>query len=93
MCQPLCIQLLTLTAHPCHIHLQQQVASLDGGSAVEPLRQLVGPADPEIARTLRPASLRARFGHSKVRNGVHCTDLAEDGELEAGFVFGSDWVR
>ncbi|KAA3679065.1 uncharacterized protein DEA37_0004354, partial [Paragonimus westermani] len=36
----------------------------------------------EIARFLRPETLRAKFGVSKVRNAVHCTDLPDDGELE-----------
>lgn len=70
-----------------------QVASPDGGCAVEALRQLAGPPDPEIAKVLRPASLRARFGASRVRSGVHCTDLVEDAPLEAAFVFASDWVK
>ncbi|KIY97903.1 Nucleoside diphosphate kinase 7 [Monoraphidium neglectum] len=68
------------------------VASPAGGAAVELLRQLCGPADPEIARALRPGSLRARHGAGRVRNAVHCTDLAEDGELEARFLFASDCV-
>lgn len=36
----------------------------------------------EIARHLRPRTLRALFGVDKVRNAVHCTDLPEDGLLE-----------
>ena len=77
------------------------------------LRELVGPADPEVARLLRPQSLRALFGsdkvrspstalcfrsgccsiaastllHWQVRNAVHCTDLVEDGPLEAHYFF------
>ena len=35
--------------------------------------------DPEIAKNLRPNTLRARFGHTRTHNGVHCTDLPEDG--------------
>jgi nucleoside-diphosphate kinase len=31
--------------------------------------------------------LRARFGNDKVCNGVHCTDLTEDGPLESEFCF------
>lgn len=38
----------------------------------------------EIARHLRPRTLRALFGVDKVRNAVHCTDLPEDGLLEVG---------
>lgn len=36
----------------------------------------------EIARHLRPCTLRAVFGKSKIQNAVHCTDLPEDGLLE-----------
>ena len=45
-------------------------------------REFVGPADPEIARHIRPNTLRAQFGLSKVKNSLHCTDLPEDGVLE-----------
>lgn len=38
----------------------------DGGSAVEAFREVAGPQDPEIARVLRPHSLRAKFGFDKV---------------------------
>ena len=54
---------------------------------VEALREACGPADPEIARVLRPDSIRAKFGFDKVRNAVHCTDLPEDGELETHYFF------
>lgn len=36
----------------------------------------------EIARHLRPETLRAIFGKTKMQNAVHCTDLPEDGLLE-----------
>ncbi|XP_013805582.1 nucleoside diphosphate kinase homolog 7 isoform X2 [Apteryx mantelli] len=36
----------------------------------------------EIARHLRPGTLRAVFGKNKIQNAVHCTDLPEDGLLE-----------
>ncbi len=39
----------------------------------------------EIARTLRPKTLRALFGSDKVKNAVHCTDLPEDAVLEVKF--------
>ncbi|KAL7983443.1 hypothetical protein Chor_000319 [Crotalus horridus] len=45
-------------------------------------RDYCGPSDPEIARYLRPGTLRARFGKNKIQNAVHCTDLPEDGLLE-----------
>ena len=45
-------------------------------------RELSGPHDPEIARTLRKKTLRAKYGIDRVRNAIHCTDLPEDGVLE-----------
>ncbi|XP_060053930.1 nucleoside diphosphate kinase 7 isoform X2 [Erinaceus europaeus] len=50
-------------------------------------REFCGPADPEIARHLRPETLRAVFGKTKIQNAVHCTDLPEDGLLEVQYFF------
>ena len=50
-------------------------------------RELVGPLDPEIARTLRPNTLRAKFGRDKVKNALHCTDLPDDASLEVEYFF------
>lgn len=50
-------------------------------------REFCGPSDPEIARHLRPETLRAIFGKTKVQNAVHCTDLPEDGLLEVQYFF------
>ncbi len=58
-----------------------------GVTAVEPLRTLCGPSDPELAKAVRPASLRAQFGSSTARNAVHCTDLEGDAQLEVSFFF------
>ena len=44
-------------------------------------------ADPEIAAHIRPGTLRARFGQTKVKNAVHCTDLPDDVQLEVEFFF------
>jgi nucleoside-diphosphate kinase len=56
-------------------------------NAVNALRALVGPHDPEIARQLRPNTLRALFGTDRVKNAVHCTDLTDDGVLEVQYFF------
>lgn len=56
-------------------------------SIVSTFRDFVGPNDPELAVKLRPQSLRARFGVDKVRNGIHATDLPEDGALETSYFF------
>uniref|UniRef100_H2ZR10 DM10 domain-containing protein n=1 Tax=Ciona savignyi TaxID=51511 RepID=H2ZR10_CIOSA len=50
-------------------------------------RELCGPADPEIGRHLRPKTIRAMFGKDKIKNAVHCTDLAEDSVLEVEYFF------
>ncbi|XP_073903644.1 nucleoside diphosphate kinase homolog 7 isoform X1 [Castor canadensis] len=50
-------------------------------------REFCGPVDPEIARHLRPETLRAIFGKTKIQNAVHCTDLPEDGLLEVQYFF------
>jgi nucleoside-diphosphate kinase len=48
---------------------------------------MCGPHDPEIAKHLKPNTLRAKFGYDRVRNAVHCTDLPEDGTLEVRYFF------
>jgi len=66
-----------MTTGPCiALEIRQE-------NAVQAFRDLVGPMDPEIAKNLRPNSLRARFGVDRTRNALHCTDLAEDGVLES----------
>ena len=56
-------------------------------NVVPSLREICGPADPTIAKVIRPNTIRADIGASKVQNGVHCTDLEEDGTLESEFFF------
>nr|XP_024217877.1 uncharacterized protein LOC112211079 [Halyomorpha halys] len=50
-------------------------------------RNLVGPSDPEMARQLRPNTLRAIFGENKIKNAMHVTDLPEDSILEVEYFF------
>merc|ERR1711869_173307 len=40
-----------------------------------------------LAKHLRPATLRAKFGIDRVKNAIHCTDLPEDGLLEVEYFF------
>ncbi|CAG9334543.1 unnamed protein product [Blepharisma stoltei] len=56
-------------------------------NVVESFRELCGPADPEVAKRLRPKSIRSQFGINKVQNAVHCTDIPEDGILECEYFF------
>jgi nucleoside-diphosphate kinase len=58
-----------------------------GGEPVQQLRELCGPYDVEIAKHLRPGTLRASLGRDNVHNAVHCTDLPEDGILESQYFF------
>lgn len=70
-----------LTAGTC---IAMEICAAD---APTQFREFVGPADPEMARHLRPRSLRAKFGIDKIKNAVHCTDLPEDGQLEVEYFF------
>ena len=54
---------------------------------VNKLRALVGPHDPDIAKALRPNTIRARFGKDCVYNAIHCTDLEEDAVIECDYIF------
>lgn len=63
------------------------VLQVRGDDIVARLREFVGPYHPEIAQTLRPETLRARYGADSVRNAVHCTELPHDGPLETKFFF------
>lgn len=73
-----------LVSGPC---IALEIADPDGANPVEAFRELCGPMDPELGRVLRPKSIRAQFGLNKTRNGVHCTDLVEDGQLEVEYFF------
>lgn len=50
-------------------------------------REIAGPWDIDMARELKPSTIRARFGVDRVQNAVHCTDLPEDGALESQYFF------
>ncbi|XP_061636204.1 nucleoside diphosphate kinase 7 isoform X2 [Phyllopteryx taeniolatus] len=63
------------------------VLELHGADVAKTFRDFCGPADPDIARHLRPSTLRAIYGSDKVKNAVHCTDLAEDAILEVQYFF------
>ncbi|XP_072540247.1 nucleoside diphosphate kinase homolog 7 isoform X2 [Salminus brasiliensis] len=70
-----------LCSGPC---MTLEILSAD---APKEFRAFCGPADPEIARHLRPTTLRALYGKNKVQNAIHCTDLPEDGLLEVQYFF------
>lgn len=54
---------------------------------VQAVRKIIGPHDPQIAKSIRSNTLRSVYGKDKVRNGLHCTDLEEDGQIECEFFF------
>lgn len=58
-----------------------------GEQAVKRLRACAGPIDFSIAKQIRPHTLRAKYGVDSVKNGVHVTDLPEDGVLESEYMF------
>lgn len=70
-----------LTSGPCI------AMEISGTNAHAAFRELVGPSDPEIARHLRPDTLRAKYGRDKIRNALHCTDLPDDRLLEVEYFF------
>lgn len=55
--------------------------------AVPTFRQTAGPWDVEMAKELRPDTLRGRYGVDRVRNAVHCTDLESDAVAENEYCF------
>lgn len=68
--------------------IAMEICNKDGqGNPVNALREFCGPPDSQACRIVRPHTLRAKFGINKVKNGVHCTDLPEDGVLECKFIF------
>lgn len=56
-------------------------------NAVEVFRETAGPWDVEMAKELKPESIRGQFGLDTIRSAVHCTDLAADGQLECEYCF------
>mmetsp|Transcript_44576 Transcript_44576/g.90049 ORF Transcript_44576/g.90049 Transcript_44576/m.90049 type:complete len:372 (-) Transcript_44576:165-1280(-) len=56
-------------------------------SVVSAFRDFVGPWDVEMAKELRPTSIRAKFGKGRTENALHCTDLPDDGAAEVSYFF------
>jgi len=55
--------------------------------AVTTFRETCGPWDIQIAKELRPQTLRAKFGIDNIRSGVYCTDLPTDGSIDCEYCF------
>lgn len=55
--------------------------------AVTTFRITAGPWDVDMAKELRPGTIRALFGVDNIRNAIHCTDLPVDGLTECEYCF------
>ncbi|KAK9505197.1 hypothetical protein O3M35_009302 [Rhynocoris fuscipes] len=73
-----------LISGPC---VAMELTSEHGKDTVLQFRTFVGPTDFDIARKLRPNTLRAKYGKDRIRNVVHATDLPTDGVLEVEYFF------
>ncbi|XP_076164625.1 nucleoside diphosphate kinase homolog 7 [Ptiloglossa arizonensis] len=74
-----------LQSGPCIVmELKQEDKNFDVQGE---FRKWCGPMDPSIARQVRPNTLRAKYGKTKVQNAIHCSDLREDGSLEVEYFF------
>ena len=75
------------------IQLVGQNTTSDAATFVENVRTVAGPFAPSIAKVLRPASLRARFGLDVAHNGLYCTDLPEDAADDVAALFYGQFVQ
>ena len=84
------------TIYPSYVNMINHVTSSsvlavmivgDNFDVVERFREFTGPLDPELARVIKPKSLRALFGADVALNGIHCSDLTEDGDMECRYFF------
>lgn len=48
---------------------------------------VAGPYDVEMAKSLYPDTIRAKFGKDRIQNAIHCTDLPEESENELSYFF------
>lgn len=81
-----------------HLVDSDAVASLDGGPAlaldiiksdgIRSLQRLVGPDSVEEAKKEAPSSLRARFGMTGLKNGIHVAHSLESAEQQLNILFG-----
>lgn len=60
---------------------------LEGESAIQRVRQIIGPTDSEEARKVAPNSIRAQFGTDKGKNAIHASDSLDSASFEIGFIF------
>ncbi|CAC5426174.1 NME8 [Mytilus coruscus] len=58
-----------------------------GKNIIENFRDLIGPTDVEEAKTLKPDSLRAKYGHTSFRNAVHGSSSLETAKRDLQLFF------
>lgn len=73
-----------LCAGPC---IALEVLNGSNDAVMQFKKEIAGARDPVIAKELDKQTLRALFGHDKVQNAIHCTDLPRDAVLELSYVF------
>ena len=57
-------------------------------NVVSAFKNICGAYDPSVGKKRGESeTIRAQFGVDRHRNAVHCTDLAEDAQLECEFFF------
>jgi len=73
-----------LCTGPC---VALEVVNRGDSGVVQAFREFLGPWDVEMAKELKPKTIRAKYGVSRALNGIHCTDLPEDGVSESAYFF------
>lgn len=63
------------------------ILAMEIACSVNEFRAHVGPWDVEVAKTLYPTSIRAKFGKNTIQNAVHCTDLTQEAGNELSYFF------
>lgn len=61
-------------------------------NAVDHLKQLVGPADIQMAKRTNPNCLRAIYGFDRLRNGLHASSNQESADKELRFFFSPNLI-
>jgi len=77
---------LELCSGTC-IAMEVKAPQASGLEVCSAFRELAGPWDVEMARELKPKSIRAQYGVNRVLNALHCTDLVEDSVPECLYFF------
>ncbi len=75
-----------LSGHSLALLIRKRGAS-SVAEVVEDFREFCGPFHSELAKALRPNSLRGKFGIDGCLNAVHCTDISDDGAVECKYFF------